>query len=319
MNTRAILVSLSISAWSARKYDKKVTKDTNEAHNASHDAGRYNKMLLPGDASTYKALAQHIAAARLRHTEQTLPWSDEGRRILPIKNFDKYTDITRADQHKFNSLLNDFWHDYPRLREDAKAKLNGMYLESDYPEDVRGRYSFKVVIDPVPTGSDYRVALPQDDIDHIAATTEERVKQAFADAQADAVKRLYSVVEKIRERLTTKNTCTNCGGKGEAVETRKGPEKGTTVPCWICEGVGKTNAEYRDTLITNARELCDILTRLNVADDPNLEKARAEVELLAITEPQILREDEKARTNTAKRAQDILDAMTATYGRNLFA
>ncbi|CAM5998721.1 unnamed protein product [Sphagnum balticum] len=60
--TRAMLASLRISSWSARKYDKRVTEETNRSHGADSDAGRYNKMLQPGDASSYKALTSHIAA-----------------------------------------------------------------------------------------------------------------------------------------------------------------------------------------------------------------------------------------------------------------
>ena len=70
--SRAMLASSRISSWSARKYDRKITDETNTAHGASSDAGRYNKMLLPGDASSYKALTSHIAAIRVLHYAKLL-------------------------------------------------------------------------------------------------------------------------------------------------------------------------------------------------------------------------------------------------------
>ena len=319
MHTRAMLAKLSIRAWSARKYDRKITAETNEAHGATSDAGRYNKMLLPGDAPTYKALCQHISALRLTHYAQSLAWSDEGWRLLPVKNYQNYTDALRTGQHEFNRLLSEFLADYPALRSEARARLNGMYNDEDYPSDLASKYDFAIEFAPVPCGSDFRVTLSDEEIAVIAARTEERVKQAFADAHIDACKRLYDAVARIRERLTGIDVCSNCDGKGITIETRKRPDKGQTVTCWICDGKGQTESTFRDSLITNARELCDVLTRLNVANDAKLDTLRHEVELLATAEPQTLRDVPQVRNDTAERAETILAAMRATYGGAVIA
>ena len=284
MHTRAMLVSLRISAWSARKYDRKISAETAAAHGATIDAGRYNKHLMPADAKSYKELTSHIASTRVRHYEQTLAWSDDGWRLLPVRNYDKYTDTLRKDQHTFDALLHTFLADYPTLRESARVMLNGMYQESDYPRNLGDRYSFGIEFNPVPTGGDFRVSLSQEEITAISARTEERVKQAFADAQQDAVKRLFDVVRKMHAKLM------------------------------------EPDAIFRDSLITNVRETVDVLSRLNLADDPELERLRRETELLAtVSEPETLRKNQDVRIETANRAQSILDAMNATYGSTMFA
>jgi hypothetical protein len=283
MHTRAILVSLRISAWSARKYDRKVSQETANAHNTTLDAGRYNKHLLPGDAPAYKALVSHIADLRVKHYAQTLPWSDDGWRMLPVKNHSAYTDMIRKGMHTADSLLSDFCSDYPTMKQTARSILNGMYSDADYPSDIQSKYSWAIEFNPVPCGTDYRVTLATDEIEVIAARTEERVRQAFSDAQSDAVKRLADCVSRIHERLAQ-------------------PE-----------------AIFRDSLIGNARELCEVLTRLNIADDSNLESLRRQTELLAMTEPSTLRDNPDVRVATANEAQSILDAMTATYGSGIFA
>jgi hypothetical protein len=283
LHTRAMLVSLRISSWSARKYDRKVSMEATAAHGATLDAGRFNKHLLPGDAPTYKALNSHVAAVRQGNYDQTLPWSDDGWRILTVKNFDHYTDIMRKWKHEFDRLLAEFRADYPALRMAAKDKLNGMYKDDDYPADIRDRYSFAVEYNPVPTGTDFRVTIADDEINAIAARTEERVRESFEAAHQDAVKRLYACVQHIQARLS------------------------------------EPDAIFRDSLISNARELCDILTRINVTDDPALERMRRETELLATAEPETLRKDDKARLETANRAQTILASMQATYGKGIFA
>ena len=43
----AMLVSLRISAWSGRLYDRKASNHVAVHHEASASAGRYNKCLLP--------------------------------------------------------------------------------------------------------------------------------------------------------------------------------------------------------------------------------------------------------------------------------
>lgn len=276
--SRALLASLRISSWSARKYDKKVTKETNDAHGADADAGRYNKMLLPGDASSYKALTSHIAATRVLHYEQTLAWSDDGWRLLPVANYTKYTDKLRTAKHTYDTLLGDFLADYPALQQAARIKLNGMYRDDDYPSNVAAKYGFGIEYSPVPSGGDFRVALSQSEIDIIATRTEARVKDAFDEAQRDAVKRLYDCVARIHDRLAQ-------------------PE-----------------AIFRDSLISNAQELTDVLTRLNVADDANLERLRRATASLATVSPDVLRNDTVTRIQTANDAQSILDSMLNVYG-----
>ena len=361
---KAILVTLNISTWSARKYDKKVTAETNDAHGADADAGRYNKKLLPGDAPEYKALMQHVNKMRDFHYLNTQPWTDGGARILAIKNYSTYADEMRKGTATFYSLFDAFEAAYPRLRADAKIKLNGMWNEGDYPEDIRKKFSFSYVPSPLPETGDLRVDLPASDLKLLEKRVEEEVKERFAEAQNDAVRKLYKVVANMVERLGTQEECTKCKGTGKlkderknptfdkmttcwtcdgtgevdgevcktckgnkpkgsrvtkALDTRKFKNNGKKVACWICDGKGKTDATFRDSLIENAREVTDVLKRINLTDDPELEKLRKQTEALATSnEPEKLRTNSKVRTQTATRAQSILDAMTATYGKGMF-
>ena len=285
--SRAMLASLRISSWSARKYDKRITAETNAALGASSDAGRYNKMLLPGDASSYKALTSHIAGVRVLHYAQTLAWSDDGWRMLPVANYQRYTDKLRDAKHVYDSLLADFIADYPALQINSKIALNGGWRAEDYPDNIASKYSFAIEYSPVPSGGDFRVELSQAEIDVIATRTESRVKTAFEDAHRDAVKRLFDCVSRINERLS--------------------------VPADSKGGI------FRDSLIGNARELCDILTRLNISGDATLETLRKQTDALATVQPDTLRSDAVTRIQTANAAQGILDSMMSVYGKGIAA
>ena len=50
LSSRAMLCSLSISMWSARKHDPEASQEIAQRHGAQADAGRYHKVLLPKEA-----------------------------------------------------------------------------------------------------------------------------------------------------------------------------------------------------------------------------------------------------------------------------
>lgn len=281
IQNRAMLVSLKISAWSARKYDKKITAEVAAKHAVNgNEVGRYIKKLLPQDSKSYAALNAALGDMRSAHYAQTLSWTDEGWRVLPSKNFMQYGDDMRTRRSIIESRLDNFISDYPALREQAKVMLNGMWMPEDYPEplDLRKRYTIKTDYAPMPAGEDFRVSLDADTLAEIARDTEDRVSKAVAAAQQDAFERLHGCVARIAERLSN-------------------PE-----------------AIFRDSLIDNAREVTDVLTRLNIAEDARLEALRVRVEELAQVSPETLRTLPHVRRNTAQEADKILADMLATFG-----
>jgi hypothetical protein len=292
IHSRAMLVRLSVSCWDGRRFDKKITDEVNNSHAASKDAGRYNKQLLGGkkNAPSHADAVSAGGNARQRFYKETLPWTDEGWRLLPTANYEKFTDAMRKMRTEFEGSVETFLAEYPSLKEAARALLNGMYREEDYPtvEALRGKFRFSIEFSPVPSQGDFRLDLPADQLEEIERGTASRVEQATKAAMEDAWGRLREVVGKVRERLTGVQT----EGK------KKGQPK-----------------IFRDSLIENVAELADVLSRLNVTDDPDLEAMRQRVENeLADLEPKKLREDSKARTKAAKSADDILRAMEGLYG-----
>ena len=275
----AVLVKLSISTWTARRFDKLITAEVNASHGASGDAGRYNKHLLTGE--TFKAISKIASDTRTAHYANTLAWTDEGWRLLPTANWQAYTDLTRNLRSRFDSALSDFVAEYPQLKELARTRLNGMYKEADYPapHQMRDKYSFSVDFSPVPSGGDFRLDLPQAQIEVLESQIEDRVTVATSEAMKDVWDRLYTTVEAMKERLS------------------------------------KPDAIFRDSLVHNARELVELLKRLNVTGDASLEAMRISVrDSLTLYDPKTLREDTVARAETAQKATDILSAMSASFG-----
>ena len=90
----AMLVSLRINAWSGRLYDRQASNHVAAHHEASASAGRYNKRLLPKAA--FAALTATMSAARSSHYDQSLPWDDQGSRLLTVANYERYTELLKA-------------------------------------------------------------------------------------------------------------------------------------------------------------------------------------------------------------------------------
>lgn len=284
INTRAMLAKLSISVWTARKYDKKATDEVNRSHGASSDAGRYNKHLLGGKAAAGSHVAVGTAAscARETHYKQTLPWADEGWRILPTANWLHYTGEIRKATQGFEARVSEFLLEYPNLRNQARTLLNGLYRDEDYPEPGGMNDRFKIAVEyaPIPATGDLRVSLPQAQIDEIESRIQGRVNLAVEDAMKDAWSRLQGVVEHVRERLSS------------------------------------PDAIFRDSLIENVRECCGILTRLNLTEDPKLEDMRRRVACsIGTLDPEFLRKNVYAREQAAEEAQSIVSAMAGLYGQ----
>lgn len=279
LKDKAMLCRLSITQWTARKLDKRVTDETNRTHGASSDAGRYNKLLIAGDA--LKRIQQAATAGRDAFYTLSLPWKNDGARIVPAAAYPKLSAELRRLHNAFDSAVADFVREYPAYVADARVRLNGMFNSADYPDawEIRARFTWTVDIENVPCGDDFRVELASGEIDAIRQQINEQTQRAMAAGMRDVWQRLYDCVSHAASKLR------------------------------------EPDAIFRDSLIGNIRDLCDILPALNFTDDNNLEQLRADVvSKLACNSPDELRDNKQARARVAADAAAIVDSMSAFMG-----
>ena len=278
LNDKALLVTLNIGGWAGRKLDKRVTQDVARSNGVSTSAGRYNKSLLPNCAVLENI---HAMAGTIRNEfyDNTLPWGIEGTFILPTSNYLQFTQHFRRKKADWFSLVNQFSDEYPLLKIKAEHDLGPLYCESDYPaaDDIRHKFYMDMHFFPVPS-SDFRVQISSDELAKIRLNVEEQVKNAQAVAMKDLWNRVYTKVEHIAQKLAD------------------------------------PKAIFRDSMIDNARDLCELLPRLNFADDPQLEVLRTEIEGKLLKNPEILRLHPEIRRDTAAEAKAIMDKMSAIMG-----
>ena len=278
LNDRALLVQLSVSQWTARKYDKKVTNEVASAHGTTTAAGRYNKSLLPMN-DYLDRVHKKTTHIRTKFYENTLPWGIEGTMMLPTSNYLQFMTDFRKEKGEWQYLVNEFVGNYDQLRLDAKRLLGSLYNDEDYPDesDVSRKFKMDMAIFPVPS-TDFRVAIASDELTRIQQDVEKRIADAQTTAMKEVWDRLYDRVKHMAEKLAD------------------------------------PKAIFRDTMVENTKELCALLPRLNFMDDPNLEQLRQQVEATLLKHPEALRNDPDLRRDTAAEAKAIMDKMSVFMG-----
>lgn len=265
----SVLVDLHIGVWTGRKMDKRVAEQIDANNNTKAKAGNYHKKLLAGTAAL-DDLHNLVGRIRVWHYENTLPWSDNGARILPMVNFFDYKAKLTEYKQEFTDCAETFYAAYPSLVSAAAFTLSGLFNSGDYPDvdSIRKKNYFYAVFSPVPSSGDFRVDIPEE----YRKELEEIGKQREEAAMKDLWDRLHSCLKPISEKLA-----------------------------------GAEKQIFRDSLINNAVELCSMLTRLNVTGDPRLEHARQEIEkaLLGL-DLKDLRKDNALRLDTKARVDQIL-------------
>jgi hypothetical protein len=285
LSSKAMLANLSITQWTARKLDKRVTSATNAAHGAAHNAGNYNKALIAGDA-----LAKIITAAneaRAAHYKWTLPWADSGARILPSAAYVQYTRELRELREAFEKAVAEFVANYPQFVEEAKRRLGDMYQATDYPEteEIARRFSYAVRMYQVPVANDFRAEIADSEAAAIRAEMEILNRDALAGAVKDAWERVAETVGHMAAKL------------GEFKPASDG---------------NKASGIFRDSLVENVRALAKILPSLNISNDPNLDSiaARIDSELCRFSADD-LRESDVNRVKVREAAASIVSQVSA--------
>lgn len=276
LQTQAMIANLQIRTWTARKFDKAVTAEVDAAHQA-HDAGRYSKLLV--DKAALDPITKQTGKIRDYHYTVTLPWGDNGDRLLPAKQYMEYTKAMRDFRAEAERLTRAFVADYPRLVAAAKAHLGTMYDANDYPSssEIMDRFGVAVEFLPVPDAKDFRVDLGKAQVQEIRAQILDSVKERQAAAGRECWTRLQVVVANLHTMMA------------------------------------KDKPIFRDSLVRNIEDMTDLLPRLNIMEDAELDKVCTDIRrfLAAGVSPGELRKNPKLREETRARAGQFLERIAA--------
>ena len=276
----ALLVELSIGVWTAKKTDKKVSNEVDTAKNTRTKAGNYNKSLLAGTASKLEQINKLASSVRVWHYGQTLPWSDNGARLLPMGLFLDYKLQLEAYKLEFETLVNAFLVEYPTLISGAALTLGDLFDREEYPEagSIARKFAFTVGYLPVPAAGDFRVDVGTLHLQELQESLNAAGAARLEAAMKQAWDRLYDALQHLSTRLDI-------------------PAEGK-------------KPVFRDSMVSNAVDLCNLLTSLNITGDNALEQRRQMLEaaLVGIDAP-LLRDVDSVRTELKSKVDNILDMM----------
>ena len=280
LSEKAMLASLTISQWSAKKHDKRVSQEVADKHNSDVDMGRFNKSLVAKKA--LEKIQKIAGQARTDFYYHTLPWKDDGSRILTNTGYLKLTELVRDYSHQWEDATQEFFEQYDSYVEQAKKSLNGLFDADDYPNasELRQKFRFGFHVNPLPEAEDFRVKLSAEEIKLCKQQIEQSLQDSVKDAMKDVWLRMRGVVASMAEKL----------------KAYKVTPDGT-------EGV------FRDSLVQNMRDLLSIIPALNLTEDSAVKKFAAEMEKLCKYDANTLRDNDGTRLQVAKAAEDILNKM----------
>lgn len=276
IGSNAMLVDLNISMWTGRKMDKKVSEEIDVSKSTKARAGNYNKKLLAGSDKLEKV--QKIATAvRTWNYQHTLPWSDGGSRLLPMKSFFDYKQTLNNYEQQYNDAVEDFLVEYPQLVSSSAFTLGALFDRGEYPdvEDLRSKFRFKYVFCPVPDAGDFRIDVEEQAKSELQQQYKEYYESKLADAMKDAWDRLHETLTHLSERM---------------------------------DYTDENKKKFWDSTITNASELCGLLSSLNVTNDTKLEEMRQKLEkALSGVDASDIRESEAVRSSVKSKVDEILN------------
>lgn len=273
LTKRAMVANLSIGIWQGYRLDKAASQKITTQSNAHADAARVNKHLIPKEA--LKAVVTASGAIRTHFYDNTLPWRDNGDRLLTRKLYLKFIEEHEGLVHEFTAAVEKFiTQDYPSAIEQAEFRMGALFNRSDYPtaSELRRKFYVSLDIDAITTAGDFRVELDQEHVDRIQAEMNRSAEQRANQAMQDVWKRLAETVGYFQERMAN------------------------------------PKAVFRDSTVNNLAELVEMIPGLNVLDDPEIEQLRLDVKKhLTGIDPKDIRKDDELRGELAGSAKEIMD------------
>jgi hypothetical protein len=277
--SRAMIVSVTISQWSGRRLDRQVTQELNDSHNAASDASRVNKLLVSKEALA--GIQTLVSETRNGFYERTLPWLNDGGRIISADGYLPFTAWMRVQSAKFQREVDKLVNHFDQHVTDAQKRMGKLFKAADYPtsNEIREKFGIVYSVLPVPSSADFRVDMSEAHAALIRADIEEQLQKATENAVRDVYQRIATLTERMVDRLNSFTPGERTGG-------------------------------FRSSLVENIADLISVMPSLNIVGSPELDALGRRLKALTKYDAAALKEDAAIRKDTAAEAQRILDSVS---------
>ena len=274
LHDKSLLVAITLGGIPSSRIDRDTTAFVLRNQNAEDEAGRWTARLWPKEA--LEPIRSIDSQIRTYHYSKTLPWLDNGHRILASRVFQDYSDHLRGLRVERENAVWGFLDHYESWIDRARQMRGTAFDIEEYPSRLKAKRKFKFEINaqPVPCSGDFRITLDAPDLKRIQDELDERVQAAELAARRDLYGRIAAPVAALLERLAD------------------------------------PDSRITDATLNAIRSLVDDIPDLNVFDDPEITALRDRIAIgLATLRPDTLKESRADRNRAATKASAILQTM----------
>lgn len=273
LKDKAVLVRLKRGSVASYRKDKSATEMVEQTVGRTH-MGNFSKHLLK-NSNNFKAVQTAMYDLYKYHVQNTLPWLDEGLRILPSNTYMEYTQEMDSYRALVQSAVRRLQYTWASEISQDAHRLGQLFNPDDYPDQSKLPDLFYVDLAflPVPDTADFRV--------DISEQHKQSLTQAIHDAEQSAA---THVLEQLLEPL------------------QRMAEK-LRVP------IGEDGAIFRNSLTENLLDTAARMERINISEDQTIAAAIQQVKTLAKTavlRTDQLRENPTIRQDTATEVEAML-------------
>jgi hypothetical protein len=275
-----LMYTLYAPTWTARKLDKKATKQVKESNGVKDgiNAGNFNKLILP-DCAELTTIQSYIGTTRNEFYLRSAAWGEQrGIRVGKAENHMDTVSWFGDRKAGLEPLKDALGAVYPAKIAQAEYDMHGLFDIADYPswDVVREKFQLDLYPQPLPNAEDIRTMqdIPADQRAAIEADMEQRTNAAFAGAVAEAFTMLMEPIAHMAKQLRAYTA-------GDA-------------------------KRLHESLHENIRMMAAAARRLNLTNDPDIEEMAVHAEeLVAGVTKDDLKDNDLFRASKAKEAEAL--------------
>jgi hypothetical protein len=278
LSKKAMLVTVNIKMEGllGERRDKAATELVSDKYRADASLVKTAKYLINRKHPKVKLVVSRAQRVREIAYENSFAWGGTNLRMLPIRAHNHFNSkvVNAIEDLKAAWAEYELW--YPSLVADAEKTLTGLgglFDASQYPpkEKIKDLFQASVEYWPIPDSGHFVAEIAEE----VAQDARETVMKNNTLRANGAINEMLGRVEKGVAKYVDKVA----SYKAEIVNDKRSNVVGI----------------FRDSLVSNVRELAELTRRLNFSDDAGIDALANQVDRLARATAETLRDDPKLR------------------------
>src|SRR6266446_5508483 len=285
----AMLVSANIvnGGLLGERRDNVASLLVENTYNTAHRRTKASKYLIDRKHKSVKqvlAVSQRVREVIYRYT---MPWGDDNSRLLSVKLLETFREKLNPAIMDLNEARENYIQHYPALVAASERDLGELFDRSQYPsaDQIRGLFTTKVSYWPIPESNNFIAEISAEATKEAKEGIEREIEQRLLEATYDMVKRAKEVVSTYVDRLERFQPADDDNGT-------------------IQQGA------FRDSLVGNVRQTANLIERMNMTNNPQINKVVLDLKRLSGFAAWALRKRTGIRNQALSAGKEVLINLT---------